>query len=98
MEQKVMDRIKTALGDDKALAVLASLYGPLARRVQGLEDALVYFATTVLNALDPDDDEVRMLSLLGFRVVTDETDPDFKQIVKTHEPQEAPSVPDQDPS
>lgn len=66
MDEKVMDRIKTALGDDKATAVLASLYGPLARRMQGLEDALIALANTLVDHGEVGEGMIQMMQVMGF--------------------------------
>ena len=41
MNQELFNRIKGALSDDQLSLVLVGLYGPLVRRVIGLEDALL---------------------------------------------------------
>lgn len=60
---EAMDRIKKAIGDEGYLKVMANLYGPLVRRVLGLEDFLLAVINVTIETAR--EEEIAMYAL-GF--------------------------------
>lgn len=60
---EAMDRVKKALGDEGYLKVMANLYGPLVRRVLGMEDLLLAIVNVKMISAT---EEATALRALGF--------------------------------
>lgn len=69
---ELVQKIRTGLGEDQQLKVLTSLFGPMARRMQGLEDSILFILDRSRFKTEMDAYEVDMLMrAMGYTLADD---------------------------